>query len=110
MVKAPSCFPALKALGEGLTGQVYYLTARTTQRQGALEALRRMRGQPLHLWALTLDAKDKQCPEKTLCHPDWCPRARGHFLRDSAGGNAWGGRLVARGHPPHGGQALPVPL
>ncbi len=75
-------FPALKALGEGLTGQVYYLTARTTQRQGALEALRRMRKQPLHLWTLTLDAKDKQCPEKTLCHPDYCPRAKGHFLRD----------------------------
>ncbi len=77
-------FPALKALGEGLTGQVYYLTARTTQRQGALEALRRMRRQPLHLWTLTLDAKDKQCPEKTLCHPDYCPRAKGHFLRDHA--------------------------
>ena len=77
-------FPALKALGEGLTGQVYYLTARTTQRQGALEALRRMREQPLHLWTLTLDAKDKQCPEKTLCHPDYCPRAKGHFLRDHA--------------------------
>ncbi|MBQ8554972.1 MAG: ATP-dependent DNA helicase [Clostridia bacterium] len=77
-------FPALKALGEGLTGQVYYLTARTTQRQGALEALRRMRAQPLHLWALTLDARDKQCPAKTLCHPDYCPRAKGHFLRDAA--------------------------
>jgi len=77
-------FPALKALGEGLTGQLYYLTARTTQRQGALEALRRMRVQPLHLWTLTLDAKDKQCPEKTLCHPDYCPRAKGHFLRDFA--------------------------
>ena len=77
-------FPALKALGEGLTGQVYYLTARTTQRQGALEALRRMRQQPMHLWTLTLDAKDKQCPAKTLCHPDFCPRAKGHFLRDHA--------------------------
>ncbi|MGN0794332.1 MAG: helicase C-terminal domain-containing protein [Aristaeellaceae bacterium] len=77
-------FPALKALGEGLTGQVYYLTARTTQRQGAWEALGRMRRQPLHLWTLTLDAKDKQCPAKTLCHPDYCPRARGHFLRDHA--------------------------
>ncbi len=77
-------FPALKALGEGLTGQVYYLTARTTQRQGALEALRRLRRQPLHLWTLTLDAKDRQCPEKTLCHPDYCPRAKGHFLRDHA--------------------------
>ena len=75
-------FPALKALGEGLTGQVYYLTARTTQRQGPLEALSRMRQQPLHLWTLTLDAKDKQCPARTVCHPDWCPRAKGHFLRD----------------------------
>ena len=79
-----SLFPALKALGEGLTGQVYYLTARTTQRQGALEALRRMRNQPLHLWTLTLDAKEKQCPAVTLCHPDFCPRAKGHFLRDHA--------------------------
>ncbi|MBR3763594.1 MAG: hypothetical protein IKK57_03470 [Clostridia bacterium] len=77
-------FPALKALGAGLTGQVYYLTARTTQRQGALEAVRRMRGQPLHLWTLVIDAKDKQCPAKTLCHPDYCPRAKGHFLRDHA--------------------------
>lgn len=77
-------FPALKALGEGHTGQVYYLTARTTQRQGALEALARLRRQPLRLWALTLDAKDKQCPGRTVCHPDWCPRAKGHFLRDSA--------------------------
>ncbi len=77
-------FPALKALGEGLTGQVYYLTARTTQRQGALEAVARMSRQPLHLWTLTLNAKDKQCPEQTVCHPDFCPRARGHFLRDAA--------------------------
>ena len=77
-------FPALKALGGGLTGQVYYLTARTTQRQGALEALRKLRHQPLHLWTLTLDAKEKQCPAPTLCHPDFCPRAKGHFLRDHA--------------------------
>jgi len=77
-------FPAMKALGEGLTGQVYYLTARTTQRQGALEAVARMRRQPLHLWTLTLNAKDKQCPEQTVCHPDFCPRAKGHFLRDGA--------------------------
>ena len=80
---AAALFPALKALGEGLTGQVYYLTARTTQRQGALEAVARMRAQPLHLWTLTLDAKEKQCPEHTVCHPDFCPRAQGHFLRDS---------------------------
>ena len=83
---AASMFPALKALGEGVTGQIYYLTARTTQRQGPLEALSLMRRQPLHLWTLTLNAKDKQCPcrERRVCHPDFCPRAKGHFLRDGA--------------------------
>lgn len=75
-------FPALKALGEGYTAQLYYLTARTTQRQGPLEALRHLSKQPLTLWTLTLDAKDKQCPDRTLCHPDYCPRAKGHFLRE----------------------------
>ncbi|MCQ2458633.1 MAG: ATP-dependent DNA helicase [Clostridia bacterium] len=76
-------FPAMKALGEGLTNRVWYLTARTTQRQGPHDALRRMREQPLHLWVLTLDAKDKQCPRRTVCHPDYCPRAKGHYLRDA---------------------------
>ena len=79
---AAALYPALKALGEGHTGRVYYLTARTTQRQGALDALALMRRHPLHLWALTLDAKDRQCPQHTLCHPDFCPRAKGHYLRE----------------------------
>ena len=30
-----------------------------------------------------IDAKDKQCPTHTLCHPDYCERAKGHFLRDT---------------------------
>lgn len=78
-------FPTLKALGLGLTGQAYYLTARTTQRQGALAAVQRLRSrQPLHLWTLTLDAREKQCPEHVACQPEECPRAKGHFLRDSA--------------------------
>ena len=81
---AAALFPALKALGAGYTGQVYYLTARTTQRQGALDALALMRAQPLRLWTLTLDAKDRQCPHRTVCDAAFCPRAKGHFLRDGA--------------------------
>ena len=75
-------FPALKALGRGLTGQIFYLTARSTQRQGALDALRLMRPSLPHLHVLTLDARDRVCPESHICHPDFCPRAKGHFLRD----------------------------
>ena len=74
-------FPALKALGKGLTGQLFYLTARNTGRQGALDLLARLRSQPLALWALTLEAKDRMCPEKRRCHPDDCPLAKGFFDR-----------------------------
>ena len=77
-------FPALKALGQELTGQLYCLTARTTQRASALETLRLIRRQKTCLWTLTLDAKEKQCPmERMACSPEHCPRAKGHFLRDA---------------------------
>ena len=28
-----------------------------------------------------LTAKEKLCPAPTRCRPDFCPRARGHYLR-----------------------------
>ncbi len=74
-------YPALKALGQGLTGQIFYLTARTTARQAALQALALMREKGMHVRSLTLNAKEKQCPGFSRCHPDFCPRAKGHFLR-----------------------------
>ena len=77
-------FPALKALREGFTEQIFYLTARTTQRQGPREALALAEKNGARLWTLILDAKEKQCPYRTVCHPDWCERAKGHFLRDNA--------------------------
>lgn len=81
---AAALFPALKALGEGYSDKVFYLTARTTQRQGPLDALVRMREQPFHLWTLVLDAKERQCPQRPVrCSPETCPRAKGHFLRDT---------------------------
>lgn len=77
-------FPAIKALGRGLTEQVFYLTARTTQRKAALEVIRRVReDRRVRLWTLVIDAKDKICPDRVMCHPDYCPQAKGHFLRDA---------------------------
>ncbi len=58
---AAALFPALKALGEGMTGQIYYLTARTTAQENAATALQRMRGQGLRLRVLTLTAREKVC-------------------------------------------------
>lgn len=74
-------YPSLKALGQGLTGQIFYLTARTTARQAALQALDLMRGKGMHARSLTLNAKEKQCPGFSRCHPDFCPRAKGFFIR-----------------------------
>lgn len=74
-------FPALKALGEGKTHRLIYLTARTTARQSPLNALEMIRAQGAKLRVSTLTAKEKLCPAPTRCHPDDCPRAKGHCIR-----------------------------
>lgn len=74
-------YPALKTLGNGLTERVVYLTARNTARQSPLNALKRMSAQGMHARSCVLTAREKLCPAPTRCHPDDCPRARGHFLR-----------------------------
>jgi DNA excision repair protein ERCC-2 len=80
-------FPALKALGAGLTGQVYYLTARTTGRAVALAALDRLCRDGLPLRVLEIVAKEKCCPRPggVQCDPAACSRAKGFFLRLDAG-------------------------
>ncbi len=76
-------FPALKALGEGLSGQLFYLTARTTGKEAALAALDRVREHGVPLRALELTAKEKCCPREggVHCDPAECAYAEGFFLR-----------------------------
>lgn len=75
-------FPAIKAVGEGKIERIFYLTARTTARKAAEDALDRMREKGLRLRSVTLTAKEKVCfmPE-ARCHPDECPFAAGYFDR-----------------------------
>ncbi len=75
-------FPAVKALGEGLTEKIFYLTARTTGRFAAEYALDELRRAGLKLKSLTITAKDKTCfnPD-SACSPEECEFARGHFDR-----------------------------
>ncbi|MDY5008040.1 MAG: ATP-dependent DNA helicase, partial [Candidatus Fournierella merdipullorum] len=81
-------FPALKAMGEGCDGRIFYLTARSTTRAAAEGALARLRENQLELRlkSITLTAKDKVCLlEKRDCTPEACPYARGYYdrLRDA---------------------------
>ncbi len=90
MIQAPTgigktlgaVFPAVKAMGAGLTSRVFYLTARTTGQKAAQKALALLCAAGLDFKSLTLTAKDKLCPHpEAACTPEECPRARGHYDR-----------------------------
>lgn len=75
-------FPTVKAMGEGITSKIFYLTAKTITRQVAEEAFVKMRSKGLRFKTVTLTAKDKLCFEKgKKCTPEECGFAKGHFDR-----------------------------
>nr|WP_280521342.1 helicase C-terminal domain-containing protein [Paenibacillus mangrovi] len=75
-------FPSVKAIGEGLLHQIFYLTAKTITRTAAEQALALMGDKGLRLQALTITAKDKVCfQEETNCSKEACPYADGYYDR-----------------------------
>lgn len=75
-------FPAVKAMGEGLSDKIFYLTAKTITRTVAASCLDLLREQRLRMKSVLLTAKDKMCfCEETNCNPDACPYAKGHYDR-----------------------------
>jgi DNA excision repair protein ERCC-2 len=80
-------FPALKALGSAKVDKVFYLVAKTSGRQMALDALQRF--QPaeaaLPLRVVELTARSKACENPGLpCDGAVCPLARGFYDRLAA--------------------------
>jgi DNA excision repair protein ERCC-2 len=75
-------FPAIKAIAEGHTSKIFYLTAKTIVRGVVEEAFSKMKGKGLEFKTVTLTAKEKICfKEKSICDPDHCEFAKGHFDR-----------------------------
>lgn len=75
-------YPAVQAVGKGMADKIFYLTAKTITRTVALETFQILSRQLLQMKAIVLTAKDKICfCEETLCNPDACPYAKGHFDR-----------------------------
>lgn len=75
-------FPSVKAMGEGLSDKIFYLTAKTITRTVAASCLDLLRQQKLRLKSVLLTAKEKLCPlEEMDCNPESCPYAKGHFDR-----------------------------
>jgi DNA excision repair protein ERCC-2 len=75
-------FPSIKAMGEGLTSKIFYLTARTTGQAAAEKALDELREHGLKIKSITLTAKDKVCfNPASACTGDECNFAKGFYDR-----------------------------
>jgi DNA excision repair protein ERCC-2 len=94
-------FPAFKAMAEGLTVQIFYLTAKTITRTVAEKAISELQKQGLAIKRLTLTAKSKMCflPE-AACLPEECCFAKGYYDRvrgaveDVFGEEAWTRQVI----------------
>lgn len=75
-------FPAIKAIGEGKIQRILYITAKTTGREMAKQALLDITEQAIKpLKVMVLTAKEKLClsPDSPRCHGEDCLFARGFF-------------------------------
>ena len=78
-------FASVKAIADGCTDKIFYLTARTTGKAAAENAIAVLRSQGLRLKSLTLTAKDKICFQPgSGCNAEECEFARGYYDRRNA--------------------------
>jgi len=71
-------FPAIKALGGGLTEKLFYLTPKTVTGIAAADALSLMRSKGLRLKSIMLTSREKLCEYGEKCNAEDCPNADGH--------------------------------
>lgn len=75
-------FPAVKAMGEGLSSKLFYLTAKTIARTVAEDTFALLMEKGVRFRFVTITSKEKICVlEKPECNPGSCPRAKGHLDR-----------------------------
>lgn len=75
-------FPSIKAMGEGISDRIFYLTAKTITRTVAEECFSLLEKQNLSFKPITITAKEKMCIlDKVSCNPEDCVRAKGHYDR-----------------------------
>lgn len=75
-------FPAVKAVGEGLTDKIFYLTAKTITAAVAMETFSLFYNLGYRAKTVQLTAKEKLCLNGEVdCNPLSCPYAKGHFDR-----------------------------
>ena len=75
-------FPFIKALNDDEKSKIFYLTAKTSGKEAAHQAIRILKEKGLSLSDIIITAKDKICFCKgNACNPDECPYTRGYYDR-----------------------------
>ncbi len=75
-------YPAILSMKTLDVGKIFYLTAKTNTQREPASAIKLMTEKGLRIKSLTITAKEKIClNDKTICDPDHCPYAKGHFDR-----------------------------
>ena len=80
-------FPGIKAMGEGLISNIFYLTAKNIGARAAADTLDLMRDGGLCLKSVQIIGRERACINAAApvkCNPEQCEYAKGHFDRVNA--------------------------
>ena len=73
-------FPFIKALHDDEKSKIFYLTAKTSGKEAAHQAIRILKEKGLSLSDIIITAKDKICFCKgKACNPEECPYTKGYY-------------------------------
>ena len=76
-------FPSIKYLGEDDKSKIFYLTAKSSGKESAYQAIELLKAkQGLKLNDIVITAKEKICfCKEGSCNPDECPYAKGYYSK-----------------------------
>jgi DNA excision repair protein ERCC-2 len=75
-------YPAIRSMETGLTGKIFYLTAKTMTASVAVSTLELLESRGMDIKAVHITAKERSCINEAFsCNPDACPYADGHYDR-----------------------------
>ena len=73
-------FPFIKALKDDEKSKIFYLTAKTSGKEAAHQAIKILKDKGLSLSDIIITAKDKICFCKgSACNPEECPYTKGYY-------------------------------
>ena len=73
-------FPFIKALNDDEKSKIFYLTAKTSGKEAAHQAIKVLKENGLSLSDIIITAKDKICFCKgSACNPEECPYTKGYY-------------------------------